>query len=69
VHGSIIDIGADTVADCVAIARSLGRLTKVLLFVGNVMFGAGYDTSALDALNGLGKLYARQDRIGTVSVC
>jgi len=69
VHGNIIDVCADTIADRIVIASSFGRLTEVLLFIANKVFSAGNDTSALDALHGLSELDTGQDRIRTARAC
>lgn len=54
-QGSIVDIRAKTVADVEAKAGGFGGLTKVLLFVSDVMFTTSNDTRALDALDSPGK--------------
>lgn len=54
-QGNIVDVRAKTVTDVEAKASGFGGLTKVLLFVSDVMFATGNDTRALDALDSLGK--------------
>lgn len=54
-HGDVVDVCAKTITDVEAKALSFGSLTKVLLLVADEMFGTGNHTSALDALDSLGK--------------
>lgn len=64
-QGSIVDIRAKTITDVEAKASGFGGLTKVLLFVSDVMFATSNNTRALNALDSLRKEYAGQCRIGT----
>lgn len=64
-QGGVVDVCAQTITDIEAKASGFGCLTKVLLFVGDVMFATSNYTRALNALDGLGKQNAGQSRIGT----
>lgn len=54
-QSDVVDVCANAITDVETIANSFGALTKVLLLVADVMFGAGNDTRALDTLDTLGE--------------
>src|SRR6202012_4729513 len=61
VHGLVIQVGADTLIDVIAIALRLARLAEMLLLVENVMLGASNDTSILNTLDGFREQLTGQD--------
>ena len=54
-QGDIVDVRAQAVTDVEVEARGFGGLTKVLLFITDVVFATSNDPRALDALDSLGK--------------
>lgn len=64
-HGNIVNVRTNSLGNLVAVSNSLRSLAEVLLFVTDVVFGAGNNASALDALNSLRNLDAGQNRVRT----
>ncbi len=64
-HGNIINVRTESIANLRAVSGSLRDLAEVLLFIADVVFGACNNASTLDALNSLCDLDAGQNRVRT----
>jgi len=64
-HSHIIDVGAATLGDVIAVALGFWGLTEVLLLIQDVVLGASNDASILDAANCLCDGDTREDWVRT----
>jgi len=64
-HGNIVNVRTDSIANRRAVSSSLRSLAEMLLFITDVVFGTRNNASALDASDSLCDLDAGQDWVRT----